>query len=172
MLRNRLFVLLGLLVIASMVLAACGTPAPTEGAEAPTEAATEAATAEPTPEPTTRTGPWVDEIVFSEQAENAVCIAQLQAGDLDTCADGNTNPDEFKTVQADPNLEYATSYGLNFGLLYNPVPEFSDGRINPFGVPAIREAMNMLVDRDYIIQEIFGGLGAAKFSTLVSVFPD
>lgn len=174
MLRNRLFALLGLLVIASMVLAACGTPAPAvdETAEAPTEAATEAPTAEPTPEPTTRTGPWVDEIVFSEQAENSVCIAQLQAGDLDVCADGNTNPDEFKTVQGDANLKYATSYGLNFGILFNPVPEFTDGRINPFGVAKIREAVNMLVDRDYIIQEIFGGLGAAKYTTLVGVFPD
>jgi peptide/nickel transport system substrate-binding protein len=171
MLRNRLFALLGLLVIASMLLAACGGTA-TEAAEVPTEAATEAPTEEPTPEPTTRTGPWVDEIVFSEQGDNAVCIAQLQAGDLDSCADGNTNPDDFKTVQADASLEYATSYGLNFGLLYNPVPTFADGRINPFGNAKIREAMNMLLDRDYIIQEIFGGLGAAKFSTLVGVFPD
>ena len=179
MLRNRLFALLGLLVVASMVLAACGgtpTEAPsTEATEAPaTEAATEAPTEEPTPtpEPVTRKGPWVDEIVFSEQADNALCIAQLQAGDVDLCADGNTNPDDFKTVQADSTLEYATSYGLNYGLLYNPVATFADGRINPFGNANIRQAMNMLVDRDFVIQEIFGGLGAAKYSTLVSVFPD
>ena len=68
----------------------------------------------------------------------------------------------------DAALEYATSYGLNFGLLYNPVATFTDGRINPFGNAKIREAMNMLLDRDYIIQEIFGGLGAAKYSTPVS----
>ena len=176
MLRNRLFALLGLLVIASMILVACApasTEAPAAETEAPaTEAATEAPTAEPTPEPVTRIGPWVDEIVFSEQADNALCIAQIQAGDIDICADGNTNPDDFKTVQADTTLKYATSYGLNFGLLYNPVPTFADGRINPFGNAKIREAMNMVVDRDYVIQEIFGGLGAAKFSTLVGVFPD
>ena len=179
MLRNRLFAMLGLLVVASMVLAACGgtpTEAPsTEATEAPaTEAVTEAATEEPTPtpEPVTRKGAWVDEIVFSEQSDNALCIAQLQAGDLDVCADGNTNPDDFKTVQADPNLKYATSYGLNFELLLNPIPTFADGRVNPFGSPKIREAMNMLVDRDYVIQEIFGGLGAAKYTTLVGVFPD
>ena len=177
MLRNRLFALLGLLVIASMVLAACA-PATTEEAPAATDApaeATEAAATEeptPTPEPVTRKGPWVDELVFSEQADNAICISQLQAGDVDLCADGNTNPDDFKTVQGDSALEYATSYGLNFGLLYNPVATFTDGRINPFGSAKIREAMNQLVDRDYVIQEIFGGLGAAKFSTLVSVFPD
>jgi peptide/nickel transport system substrate-binding protein len=61
---------------------------------------------------------------------------------------------------------------LNFELLLNPIPTFADGRVNPFGNQNIRQAMNMLVDRDYIIQEIFGGLGAAKFSNLVGVFPD
>jgi peptide/nickel transport system substrate-binding protein len=96
----------------------------------------------------------------------------LQAGDVDICADGNTNPDDFKTVKADSNLKYATAYGLNFGLLLNPHPVFKDGRVNPFGNPKIREAVNMLVDRNYIIQEIFGGLGAPKYSTLVGVFPD
>lgn len=177
MLRNRLFALLGLLVIASMVLAACA-PATTEEAPAATDApaeATEAAATEeptPTPEPVTRTGPWIDELVFSEQADQALCIAQVQAGDVDLCADGNTNSDDFKTVQADPNLKYATSFGLNFGLLYNPVPTFTDGRVNPFGNAKIREAMNMLVDRDYIVQELFGGLGSAKYSTLVGIFPD
>jgi len=175
--KNRLMLLLGLLVVASMILSACGgaaAPAATEApaaAEAP--AATEApATEAPTPAPVTRQGPWVDEVVFSEQADNALCITQLQAGDLDSCADGNTNPDDFKNVQGDSNLSYATSYGLNFGLLMNPIPTFADGRVNPFGVAKIREAVNMLVDRNYIIQEIFGGLGAAKYSTLVGVFPD
>lgn len=175
MLQKRLFAVLGLLVIASMVLAACApaTEAPAAETEAPVEA-TEAPAEEPTPtpEPVTRKGPWVDEIVFSEQADNALCIAQLQAGDLDICADGDTDSANFKTVQGDPNLEYATSYGLNFGLLYNPVLNFTDGRVNPFGVAKIREAMNMLVDRDFVIQEIFGGLGAPKYSTLVGVFPD
>lgn len=178
--RNRFMFVLGLLVVASMILSACGgapteAPKPAEPAAPATEApaaATEAPTAEPTPEPVTRKGPWVDEVVFSEQGDNAVCISQLQAGDIDICADGNTNPEDFKTVAADANLKYTTAYGLNFGLLMNPNPTFSDGRVNPFGVAKIREAVNMIVDRGYVKQEIFGGLGAAKFSTLVGVFPD
>jgi peptide/nickel transport system substrate-binding protein len=176
--RNRFMFVIGLLVIASMILSACGgapkteAPKPTEAPAQATEAATEAPTAAPTEPPVTRKGPWVDEVVFSEQADNAVCISQLQAGDIDVCADGNTNPEDFKTVQADANLKYATSYGLNFGLLMNPHKTFKDGRVNPFGVAKIREAINLIVDRDYVKQEIFGGLGTPKYSTLVGAFPD
>ncbi|HCR72685.1 MAG TPA: hypothetical protein DIW23_14670, partial [Anaerolineae bacterium] len=135
MLRNRLSIWLGLLVIASMILAACGTPAaetteaPATGetAEAPTEAATEA----PTPEPTTRQGAWVDEVVFSEQGDEAAAVAQLQAGDIDVYADGIADPNLFQTVQGDPNLAYSTSYGLYFEMYFNPVQTFADGRLNP-----------------------------------------
>jgi peptide/nickel transport system substrate-binding protein len=174
MLRNRLFVLLGLLVITSMVLAACGTPAPAvdETAEAPTEGATEVVTAEPTPEPTTRQGAWVDEVVFSEQGDEAAAVAQLQAGDIDVYADGIADPNLFQAVQADPNLTYSTSFGLYFELYFNPVQTFADGRLNPFGSKVIREATNMLIDRDYIVQEIFGGLGNPKYTSLNGAFPD
>jgi peptide/nickel transport system substrate-binding protein len=180
MLRTRLMAILGLLVVASMILSACGgataqpTEPPQQQATEPPQATEAPPTEVPTPTtvPVTRTGPWVDELVFSEQPDNALCIAQLQANEVDSCADGNTNPDDFKTVQADPNLAYPTGFGLNFELLLNPIPTFADGRVNPFGNVKIRQAMNMLVDRSYVIQEIFGGLGAAKFSNLVGVFPD
>jgi len=182
MLRTRLMAILGLFVVASMILSACGPAATTEApaTEVPQQAteapdATEAPPTEalePTAVPVTRTGSWVDEIVFSEQPENAVCIAQLQAGDLDSCPESNSSPDDFKTVAADPNLTYSTAYGLNFEVFLNPIPTFADGRVNPFGSAKIREALNMLIDREFIIQEIFGGLGAAKYSTMVGVFPD
>ncbi len=173
MYKNRVILVLSVLVVASMVLAACApaeTPAPTQPPAAPTQPPQAPPT--PTPEPVVRNGAWVDEIVFSEQGDDALCIAQLQAGDLDICADGNTNADDFKTVQGDPNLTYANSFGLNFGLLFNPIPQFNDGRVNPFGVAKIREAVNMLVDRKYVVQEIFAGLGLPKYSPLVGVFPD
>jgi peptide/nickel transport system substrate-binding protein len=164
-----------------MILSACGpaaTAQPTEEPQATKPPAQVATEAPPTEAPTaaavpvTRKGAWVDEIVFSEQPENAVCIAQLQAGDLDSCPESNSSPDDFKTVAADSNLTYSTAYGLNFEILFNPIPTFADGTVNPFGVAKIREAVNLLVDRDFIIQEIFGGLGAAKYSTMVGVFPD
>ena len=41
-------------------------------------------------------------------------------------------------------------------LTFNPVgPEYEDGRLNPFSVKAIREAMNLLLDREFIAREIY-----------------
>ncbi len=164
--RNRFMLVLGVLVVASMILSACGpqeTPVP----------ATVAPTAEPTPEPPARTGAWVDQIVFTgiDQAEAAV--TQLQAGEIDVYAYSVSDPVLFETVKADPNLGYTTAFGSYTELSLNPYgPEFSTGTLNPFAVAKIREAMNWLVDRTYIAQEIYGGSAMPKFTSLNSNFPD
>ena len=86
---KKLYMLFSLLVVFSMILAACA-PATTEAVEepAPTDApaaATEppmAATEEPAPAATTRRGGWLDEIDFSVVAADSA-ISQLQAGTID-----------------------------------------------------------------------------------------
>lgn len=161
--RNRFMLVIGLLVVASMILSACGG----EVVETPV------VTAEPPPPPVTRTGAWVDQIVFTgiDQAEAAV--TQLQAGEIDVYAYGVADAVLFETVKADPNLSYTTAFGSYTEITFNPAgPVFSDGRLNPFAVAKIREAMNMLMDRDYLAQEIYGGLGIPKFTSLNANFPD
>ncbi len=127
----------------------------------------------PTPVPITRTGPWVDRIVMVEEESQEAAVKRIQAGEIDvfafTCDDANV----FQTVKADPNLSYAQSFGTYNELTFNPVgPEFTDGRLNPFSNPKIREAMNWLVDRNYIVQEILSGLAVAKYLPITSAFPD
>jgi peptide/nickel transport system substrate-binding protein len=53
-------------------------------------------------------------------------------------------------------------------------PEFKDGRLNPFSDPAIREAVNWLIDRDYIVSEFYGGLTAILGTSAIhpKLFPD
>ncbi len=50
--------------------------------------------------------------------------------------------------------------------------EFDNGQLNPFGNKRIREAMNWIVDRDYIAREIMGGLATPKYLPITSAFPD
>jgi len=169
-----------LLIIASMVLAAC-QPAQTTPTEAPpvveptavpATAVPEVPTEVPTPEvvQTTRKGGWLDEIVFSVvSAESA--LTQLEAGAIDIYANGLSSSD--LVAMNDAGLPYETASGLYYDMLYNPVgPEFTDGRLNPFSSRKVREATNWLFDRDYINQEVYAGGALAKYFAITTQFPD
>jgi peptide/nickel transport system substrate-binding protein len=185
MLKNRLMFVLGLLIIASLVLGACGptetaTQAPSEPAAPSEPGDTTEEPAAPTEEPaaprTTRTGGWLDQITMVAVSTDSV-ITQLQAGEIDVYAATLGRAEDFKSAK-DAGLNTMTVYGGYYELSFNPVgggdngATFENGKLNPFAVPAIREAMNMLIDRDYIVQEIYGGLASPKFFAINSAFPD
>ncbi|MCD6538515.1 ABC transporter substrate-binding protein [Candidatus Bathyarchaeota archaeon] len=119
-------------------------------------------------------GPWVDEVIFSSVTDDAQAINMLEAGDAHLYYYGLTDPELFKKVKASPNLWYALSYGSYNELTFNPVgPEFpATGKLNPFSDAKIREAMNYLVDREYIANEICGGLAVPRYVAITPSFPD
>jgi len=179
MYQKRLLTILALVLIASMVLSACGTPtaAPTEApaaAPAATEApaaATEmpAPTAEPTKVPVTRKGGWLDEIVFSVVAGDSA-VTQLKAGAIDIFANGLSSKD-LPSIK-DAGLSYSDSNGLYYDMIYNPAVCKDANLLNPFSDRKIREATNWLYDRNYINQEVYAGGGLAKFFTIQTNGPD
>jgi peptide/nickel transport system substrate-binding protein len=125
------------------------------------------------PEPIDRRGAWVDRIVMVEEESQEAAVTRIQAGELDVFAFSADDANVFETVKADPNLTYAQSFGSYNEMTLNPVgPTFTDGRLNPFSDPMIRESLNWLIDREYVIQEILSGLGYAKFLPITSAFPD
>lgn len=122
-----------------------------------------------------RKGAWVDEVVLLEEPSTGKAIERLSAGDIDVYAFSIGDRALFAKVQADPNLKYYLSYGSFNDFTMNhssDQPFFKDGRLNPFGVPAIREAMHYVIDREYIAREIMGGLATPKYSYLNPAFPD
>ncbi len=199
--KRRFSVVLSVLILASMLFAACApatattapVPAATDTSAAPaTDAtattaptATAAATAavvEPTataaaPTATTapkstRTGGWLDKITFSAIADAPSAVAQLQAGTIDMYPVTVGDPKVFETVKGDKNLTYANVYGSNDQLLFNVVACADAKTLNPFTDMKIREAMNWAIDRNYISQEISGGLANPKFTVLTGAYPD
>ncbi|MEM1998038.1 MAG: ABC transporter substrate-binding protein [Candidatus Bathyarchaeia archaeon] len=119
-------------------------------------------------------GPWVDEVVFSVETDEAKTVDMLLKNEIQVYFRDIRDPELFKKIKASPDLWYVTSYGLYFELTFNPVgPEFpATGKLNPFSVPQIREAMNYLVDRKYICDEIMAGMGVPRYTTLTPAFPD
>ena len=128
----------------------------------------------PTPVPVERTGAWVDSVIVVEEENAPAAITRLQSGELDLYAYALAKADLFQRVKESPDLTYALSYGSYNELTFNPVgPVFTPtNQLNPFSVPRIREAMNWLIDRDYICREIFGGLAVPRFTALTTTFSD
>jgi peptide/nickel transport system substrate-binding protein len=175
---KRLFAIMSLLMVASMVLAACAPaatateapPAPTEApTAAPTEAPTEAPTAAPTEPPTTRKGGWLDEIAFSVITSDSA-VTQLAADAVDIYA-GGLAAAEFPSIE-DAGLSHSTSNGLYYDELYNPAVCADTAVLNPFSSRKIREATNWLYDRNYINQEVYAGGALAKWFVIQTNGPD
>ena len=174
---KNLYYVLSLLVMLSMVLAACApaataTEAPAAETEAPvaTEAPTEAPVA--TEPPTTRTGAWVDEVILTEENSADAAISKLNAGDIDLYAYTVAEAPAYEELQKSPNLTSSQTVGSNNNIMLNPAVFTDTNRLNPFADRELREALNWLMDRDYIVQEIYKGLAIPKYTTLTTVFPD
>ena len=160
-------------------LAACtgGAPNPT-----PTSVPQVVPTPTITALPTMRVGPMlafdaaqpVEEVVFIEEPDFDKTIGMMEAGEVHLYASGTSVPDRKRRISASQEMTYDVSYGSYTELTFNPVgPTFpATGQLNPFHSPAIREAMNWLVDRDHIVEEIYGGLAVPRYLPLNTAFPD
>jgi len=119
-----------------------------------------------------RMGAWVDEVVGVEVDRDSA-ILQMQIGVIDMFAFTIENPEVKRILDGDDRLAYYETFGSYNELSFNPVgPVFDNGRLNPFAVPRVREAMNYLIDRDYISQEIFNGFARPKWFPITAAFPD
>jgi peptide/nickel transport system substrate-binding protein len=145
-----------------MLLAACqktNTPAATE--------VTPVTTAAPA-----HTGAMVDEVDFTAIADPEPAVAQIQAGAIDIYPVTVDDAQVFATVKADANMKYASTSGSFDQMMFNTVACKDTTVLNPFSDMQIREAMNWAVDRNFIVQEIFGGLATPRFTLIDTYVPD
>ena len=119
-----------------------------------------------------RMGTWVDEVIIVEEPNINTAISRLQTGDIDIYASTSSDAVPFQTVIEDPNLDYYVTFGSYSELTFNPVLHFEDGSLNPFGIRRVREAMNYIIDRDYIAQELYEGLAQPKTLMLNPAYVD
>jgi len=187
--------LLSWLIVLSLVLAACGgaavapPPAPAqesteaEETEAPAEeeiaqeteeeSEDEPADEEMAEEMTGDATGIVDEIVIVEEPSADAAVTRLNTGDIDIYANSISDPEVFDSI-TEAGLNSAQSFGNYSELTFNPSGPVFDGtgKLNPFAVPRVREAMNWLIDRDFIAQELYGGLAQPRYTAITPAFPD
>lgn len=117
-------------------------------------------------------GPWIDEVTFIV-ADEETAVDMLIKNEIQVYF-RDIGLDSYKRIKDNPDIWTATTYGLYYDLTFNPVgPVFpKTGKLNPFAVPRIREAMNWLIDRNYIADEIMGGLAVPRYTAISPSFPD
>ena len=166
--RNRITLVVGLMVAFSMMLASCA-PATTTPATAVVPATAVSATAVPATAVPARNGGWLDEIDYSI-VDPASVITQINAGAIDLFSYGLA-ANKLADIKA-ANLCYSQSYGTFYDMMFNAAV-FSDAtKLNPFSDHKIREAMNWAIDRNYINQEIYAGGALPKFFPLMTQLVD
>ncbi len=127
----------------------------------------------PEPEPVDRKGTWVDTVIMSEEPSSDSAVTRLETGDLDVYAYSIAEAPLAQRIFDSDALDYATAYGSYNEITFNTAgPEYEDGRLNPFYVPRIREAMNYLIDRTYIAEEIMGGLANPRYTAIAFASQD
>jgi len=119
-------------------------------------------------------GAWVDAVLAVQEPNDAAAISRLEANDIQAWFSATSNPDLRDRITRTPTLTSAGSFGVNRELSFNPAgPVFAGtDRLNPFASPKIREAMNWLIDRKFIAEEIMRGLGRPRYLPLDTSFPD
>ncbi|PXX99408.1 ABC transporter substrate-binding protein [Halomonas sp. LBP4] len=120
-----------------------------------------------------RRGALVDQVVFTREADVGRVTGLIEAGSHQVFTQGISSPTVFHRLRDSLHATHDLSYGTSSELTLNPAgPELAGGELNPFHVPAIREALNRLVDRRYIAEEIFGGLAVPRYLPISTAFPD
>jgi dipeptide transport system substrate-binding protein len=95
--------------------------------------------------------PKVDNLIFSITPDAAVRYAKLQAGECHIMP--YPNPADLEAMKQDPNIQLLEQPGLNIGYLaFNTEKE-------PFDDPKVRQALNMAINKDAIMDAVYLGSG-------------
>ncbi|MEM2923417.1 MAG: ABC transporter substrate-binding protein [Candidatus Nitrosocaldus sp.] len=114
-------------------------------------------------------GPYLDEVQFIHYLDENVATNEVKARNLDTYF-WRLPLDLVQSLKDDPNIRIYDAPGGSLSLLLNPAP--ADDTLNPFSIREVRYAMNYLINRDLIVNEVLKGFGAPMYSAFGQFDPD
>lgn len=103
-------------------------------------------------------GAYVDKIRFIQYLDENVALQQVKAGNLDTYF-YRIPLEVVSDVKTNPSLKIYERTAGSVGLLLNPAPSKNPDTINPFQFRQVRYALNYLINRDFIVDEVLKGYG-------------
>lgn len=115
-------------------------------------------------------GAYADGIEFIHYLDESVAVREVQSGNLHAYF-WRIPLEMAAQLRGDPNVRIHKTPGGILSLLLNPAPA-PDGGLNPFSIRAVRCAVNGLIDRGYIVNEILKGYGVPMVSPIGPFDPD
>jgi len=103
---------------------------------------------------------FVDSIKFIQYLDENTALEEVRNGNLDMYY-YRISSDRLEDSQAREDLKVFDSTGGSYSLLVNPS---ESEKFNPFSSKEVRFALNYLVDRKLIVNELMGGYGAPIIS--------
>jgi peptide/nickel transport system substrate-binding protein len=118
------------------------------------------------------TATFVDNVTFVQYLDENTALEEVRNGNLDLYY--YTIPyDRIENAQSRKNIQVFGSVGGSYSILVNPAISSSQTiKFNPFSFQEIRFALNHLIDRKLIVNELMGGFGTVMFSNYGPYDPD
>lgn len=114
------------------------------------------------------TGTFVNEVTFIQYLDENTALEEVNNGNLDIYY-YKIPADRIESAESRSNLQVYASTGGSNSILLNPA---QTERFNPFQLQEVRFAVNYLVDRKLIVNELMGGYGMPKISNYGPYDPD
>ena len=103
---------------------------------------------------------FFDSVKFIQYLDENTALEEVRNGNLDVYY-YTISPDRLETHQAREGLQVFDSTGGSYSILLNPA---ESEKFNPFSSKEIRFALNYLIDRKLIVNELMGGFGSSIIS--------
>jgi len=105
-------------------------------------------------------GTFVDEVKFIQYLDENTALEEVRNGNLDIYF-FRVSSDRIESDKAREGIQVFESTGGSYSMLVNP--SISDN-FNPFSITELRFALNYLIDRNLIVNELIGGYGNTMIS--------
>jgi len=105
-------------------------------------------------------GTFVDEVKFIQYLDENTALEEVRNGNLDIYF-FRVSSDRIESDKAREGIQVFESTGGSYSILVNPS---TSDKFNPFSITELRFALNYLIDRNLIVNELIGGYGNAMIS--------
>ncbi len=113
-------------------------------------------------------GTYVNKVQFIQYSDENTALEEVKNGNLDIYYSAIPF-DRVSDPMSREGLKVFQSTGGYYSLLVNPAPS---AKFNPFSIREVRFALNYLIDRELIVNELLGGYGVPMMSCYSPYDPD